>query len=153
MGVLVTSGTSAPTHHGSSCRSGSSSQRLVIIVGLLLHVVLVLTATSLGSNAHIGLGTLPYLWSRRGVLGMALYGPGALVHQVEELCDILDVMRGELLQHLLIPHTLVKCNYNRSIGDTRNGIANLRKPMNEGAQRFPGCCCTVWRLVSLPSRG
>jgi hypothetical protein len=35
---------------------------------------------------------------------MALYGFGALVHQVEELYDILDVMRGELLQHLLIPH-------------------------------------------------
>jgi hypothetical protein len=46
-------------------------------------------------------------------------------------------MRGEFLQHLLIPHTLVKCNYNRSIGDMINGIANLREPLNKGAQRFP----------------
>jgi hypothetical protein len=71
------------------------------------------------------------------VLGTGLCGPGTLLHQVEELCDMLDVMRGELLQHLLIPHTLAKCSYNRSIGDTRNGVANLRKLLNEGAQRFP----------------
>jgi hypothetical protein len=44
---------------------------------------------------------------------------------------------GELLQHLLIPYSLVKCNHYRSIGDTRNGIVNLREPLNEGAQRFP----------------
>jgi hypothetical protein len=44
---------------------------------------------------------------------------------------------GELLQHLLIPYPLVKCNYYRSIGDTRNDIANLREPLDEGAQGFP----------------
>jgi hypothetical protein len=105
---------------------------LVIAVGLLLFLILVLAATSLGSSSRFRLGTLPRLWSRWGVLGMALYGPGALVRQAEELCDILDVMHGELLQHLLIPHTLAKCNHYRSIGDTRNGVANLRKPLNEG---------------------
>jgi hypothetical protein len=67
------------------------------------------------------------------VPGTALCCPGALVCQGEKLYDILDVMHGELLQHLLIPHTLVKCNYNRSIGDTRNGVANMGKPLNEGA--------------------
>jgi hypothetical protein len=46
-------------------------------------------------------------------------------------------MGGELLQHLLIPYSLVKCNNYRGIGDTRNGIANLREPLNEGAQSFP----------------
>jgi hypothetical protein len=46
-------------------------------------------------------------------------------------------MGGELLQHLLIPYPLVKCNHYRSIGDTRNGIANLRDPLDEGAQGFP----------------
>jgi hypothetical protein len=71
------------------------------------------------------------------VLGTALYGPSAFVRQAEKLYDILDVMHGELLQHLLIPHTLAECNYNRSIGDMRNGVVNLGKPLNEGAQRFP----------------
>jgi hypothetical protein len=46
-------------------------------------------------------------------------------------------MGDELLQHLLIPYSLVKCNYHRSIGDTRNDIANLREPLDEGAQGFP----------------
>jgi hypothetical protein len=63
----------------------------------------------------------------------ALYGPDTFVHQVEELSDILDVMHGELLQHLLISHTLVKCNHKRSIGDMRDGVANLREPLDEGA--------------------
>jgi hypothetical protein len=71
------------------------------------------------------------------VLQWARNGSGALVHQTEELCDILDVMRGELLQHLLIPYTLVKCNHNKSIGDMRNDVSNMGKSLNEGAQRFP----------------
>jgi uncharacterized membrane protein (Fun14 family) len=134
MGVLVTSGSSAPIRcSSSSYGGGSSSQWLVIAVGRLLFLVLVLAATSLGSSTLFGLGTLPHLWSRRGVPGMTLYGPGTLVHQAEELCDILDVMRGELLQHLHIPHTLMKCNHNRSIGDMRIGVANLGKPLNKGA--------------------
>jgi hypothetical protein len=46
-------------------------------------------------------------------------------------------MGGELLQHLLIPYSLAKCNHYRGIGDTRNGIANLRELLDEGAQGFP----------------
>jgi hypothetical protein len=68
---------------------------------------------------------------------IALCGPGAFVRQAKKLRDILDVMRDELLQHLLIPHTLAKHDYNRSIGNTRDGVANLREPLDEGAQRFP----------------
>jgi hypothetical protein len=60
-------------------------------------LVLVVAATSLGSSTRIGLGTLPRLWSRWGVPGMAFYGPDALVRQAEELYDILNVMSGELL--------------------------------------------------------
>jgi hypothetical protein len=71
------------------------------------------------------------------VLGAAFRGPGALVHQGEERRHILDVVGGELLQHLLIPYPLAKCNYYRSIGDMRNGIVNLREPLDEGAQGFP----------------
>jgi hypothetical protein len=44
---------------------------------------------------------------------------------------------GELLQHLLIFYPLVKCNYYISIGDTRNGIMNLREPLDKGASGFP----------------
>jgi hypothetical protein len=69
--------------------------------------------------------------------GMALCSPGAFVRQAKKLCDILNVMRGELFQHLLIPHTLIKCDNNRSIGNMRNGVANLTEPLDEGAQRFP----------------
>jgi hypothetical protein len=71
------------------------------------------------------------------VPGAALYSLATLVHQAEERRDILDVVGGELLQHLLTPYTLAKYNYHRSIGDTRNGIVNLGEPLDEGAQRFP----------------
>jgi hypothetical protein len=71
------------------------------------------------------------------VSGTALCSPNALICQVEELNDILDVMRGKLLQHLLIPHALLKCNDNRIIGDTRDGVANLRELLDEGTQSLP----------------
>jgi hypothetical protein len=67
----------------------------------------------------------------------ALCGLDALVRRAEERRDILDVMGDELLQHPLIPHTLVKYSHNRSVGDTGNGITNLGEPLNEGAQGFP----------------
>jgi hypothetical protein len=68
------------------------------------------------------------------VPGTAFYSPGTLVCQAEELSDILNIMCGMLLQHLLIPYTLVKCNHNRSIGDTRDGVVNLREPLDEVVQ-------------------
>jgi hypothetical protein len=69
-----------------------------------------------------------------GVPGAALRSLGALVRQAEERRHILDVVGGELLQHLLIPYSLAICNHYRSIGDMSNGIANLREPLDEGAQ-------------------
>jgi hypothetical protein len=75
------------------------------------------------------------------VPGAVFCGPDALVYQGEGLWDILVVLCGKHLQHLLIPHTLAKCNHNRSIGETRNGVANLGNSLNEGAQRFP------WELL------
>jgi hypothetical protein len=59
----------------------------------------------------------------------------ALAHlstRLKKLRDILDVMCGELFQHLLIPHTLAKRDYNRSIGNMSNDVANLREPLDEG---------------------
>jgi hypothetical protein len=130
--------TLAPTCCGSRSYGGAGSrQQLVVAADLLLLVVLVFAATSLSDSARIGLAILPHLWGRWGLPGTTLCGPGTLVHQGEELCDILDVMRGEFFQHLSIPHTLAKCNHNRSIGDMRNGVVNLGKQLNEGAQRFP----------------
>jgi hypothetical protein len=68
---------------------------------------------------------------------VALSCLGALVRLAEERRNILYVMSGKLLQHLLIPYSLTKCSYHRSIGNTGNGIANLREPLDEGAQGFP----------------
>jgi hypothetical protein len=70
------------------------------------------------------------------VPGTTLRSLGTLVSQAEERRNILDIV-GELLQHLLIPYSLAKCNHYRSIGDTRNGIVNLREPLDEGAQGIP----------------
>jgi hypothetical protein len=69
--------------------------------------------------------------------GMPFCGPGTLVRQAEELGDVLHVMCGQLLQHLLVSHTLSKCNNDKSIGDARDGVVNLGEPLDEGAQSFP----------------
>jgi hypothetical protein len=84
---------------------------------------------------------------------MTLCSLGALVRQAEERGHILDVVGGELLQHLLIPYPLTKCNHYKSIGDTRNGIVNLREPLNEGAQGFPRALLDGMEidLISRPS--
>jgi hypothetical protein len=86
---------------------------------------------------------------------MAFCSPGALVHQAEEHGHILNVVGGELLQHLLIPYPVAKCNHYRSIGDTMNGIANLREPLDEGAQGFPWPLLDGMKigLVTWPSIG
>jgi hypothetical protein len=136
--VFVSSWTSAPNHrYNNCCDGGSSSQRLVIVIGLLLVVVLILAVTTLDCNARIRLATLPRLWGWWRVPGTDFSSPSAFVRQAEELSDILDVMRGELPQHLLIPYSLTECNHNRSIANTWDGVANLGKPLGEGLQRFP----------------
>jgi hypothetical protein len=61
-------------------------------------------------------------------------GPGTLVRHAEEFNDVLYVVHGQLLQHLLVPHTLLECNNNRSIRDVRDGVANLGELLDEGAQ-------------------
>jgi hypothetical protein len=128
--------TTAPTRR-CSCGSGCPSQRLVT-TSLLVVVISVAIATALGLALGAGRGALPFcLLGGWGVPGVAFHSPGALVHQAEERGHILDVVGGELLQHLFIPYPLAKCNHYRSIGDTRNGIANLREPLDERAQGFP----------------
>jgi hypothetical protein len=110
----------------------------LVATSLLLFVVgMIVVAAALGLCAGIGLAPLLHHLGDWGVPGMALCSPGALVCQAKERRDILYVMGGELLQHLLIPHSLVKCIHNRSIRDTKNGIVNLGEPLDEGAQGFP----------------
>jgi hypothetical protein len=129
-------------HHGPtrrySCGGGRPSQQLVAASLLLLLLATVAIANTWGLGPSAGRGALPLCrlggW---GVPGAAFRSPGALVRQAEERRHILDVVGGELLQHLLIPYPLAKCNHYRSIGDTRNGIANLRESLDEGAQGFP----------------
>jgi hypothetical protein len=117
----------APTCHY-SCGSGRSGQRLVAA-----SLLVVASVAALDLSPGTGLA-LPFCrlggW---GVSGAALHSLGALVSQAEEHRNTLDVMGGELLQHLFIPYSLTKCNHYRSIRDTRNGIANLREPLDEGA--------------------
>jgi hypothetical protein len=108
----------------------------LVAVSLLLLVVVAIDA-ALGLCPSIGLAPPLRHLGDWGVPGVALWSLGALVHQAEERRDILDVVGGELLQHLLIPYSLAKCNYHRSIRDTRNNIANLGEPLDEGAQGFP----------------
>jgi hypothetical protein len=123
----------APTRR-CSYSSGHSSQRLVATS--LLLVVVVVAATALGLGPGTGLARPLCHLGGWGVPGMALRSLGALVRWAEERRNILDVVGGELLQHLLILYSLMKCNHYRSIGDTRNDIANLREPLDEGAQGF-----------------
>jgi hypothetical protein len=124
-----------PTSRSSSSYgSGSTSQRLVAAAGLLLLIVLVCVATALSSGTRITLAGLPRFLGRQHMPGTAFCGPSALVHHAEELEDILDVACGELLHHLPIPHTLAKCNNNRSIENARDGIVNLGEPLDEATQ-------------------
>jgi hypothetical protein len=120
----------APTHRY-SCNSGCPGQRLGAATFLLL---LLLLPPPWAWAPALGLLSPFATW----VAGECQAWPSiALVYQAEERRNILDVVGGELLQHLLIPYSLAKCNHYRSIGDTRNGITNLREPLDEGAQGFP----------------
>jgi hypothetical protein len=104
---------------------------------LLLFVVVVAIAATLGLCPDVGLALPLHCLDNWGVLGAALRSLGALIRQAEERINILDVVGGKLLQHLLIPYSLAKCNYHKNIGNTRNGIADLGESLDEGAQGFP----------------
>jgi hypothetical protein len=124
MGVLVAMWTSAPTCY-CSCSGGCTDRRLILTAGLLL-----LLATTLSSGICVGLAGLSCFWSRWRMLGMTLCSPGTFVRHVEELGDVMHVMRGQLLEHLLVPHTLLKSNNNKGIRDARDGVPNLGEPLD-----------------------
>jgi hypothetical protein len=62
--------------------------------------------------------------------------PGALDDKVEELKDVLDIVSGELLQHLLVLYSLPECGNDRSKGNAGDGVPYLGKAMDEGAQHL-----------------
>jgi hypothetical protein len=126
-------------HYCDSGGSGSTYQRLVV-VGLFLLPILIL-ATALSNGICFGLAGLPYPRSRLGVPRMPFHSPGALVRQVEELRDVFQLVGGQLLEHLLISHTLSKSDNNRSIGDVGDSVSNLGEPLDEGRQ------CLPWALL------
>jgi hypothetical protein len=153
-GVIASRTATAPTRRY-SCGGGRSGQRPVVASLLLVVVVAIAIATTWGIGPGARRALPLYCLGGWGVPGATFRSPGALVRQAEERRHILDVVGGELLQHLLIPYPLTKCNYYISIGDTRNGIANLREPLDKGAQGFPRALLdgVEISLVTWPSIG
>jgi hypothetical protein len=119
---------------------------------LVVVVIIAVVAAALSCGSCIGFVILACLRGRCGVPCTTFCGPSALVRQAEELCDILDVMCGKLLQHLLIPHTLVKCNHSRCIGDMSFGVANLREMLDEGTHSPPPQALLYGMEVNLIAR-
>jgi hypothetical protein len=108
----------------------------LLLISIVVVAVALAVASTLGRSPGIGLALSLHLLCDWGMPRAALHCLGALVRQAKERRNILDVVGGELLQHLLIPYSLTKCNYHIIIGDMRNGIVNLREPLDEGAQGF-----------------
>jgi hypothetical protein len=102
---------------------------MATVLFLLLFAVLSdsTRATRLGS---------PGLWHR--MPRTALSGPGALVGQSEESGDSFDVVRGQLLQHLFITHSLTEGRDDRSIRDARYSTPHLGEAGDKRPKGFPG---------------
>jgi hypothetical protein len=63
---------------------------------------------------------------------------GTLVGQSKEHGDSFHVMRGQLLQHLLITYPLVESGDDGSIGDTGYSPLYLSETGDESPKSFPG---------------
>jgi hypothetical protein len=116
-----------------SAATVSTCQWLVDVVALLLLPILFL-ADTLSSTICFGFASLSCLRSRLGVPCTPFCSPGALVCQAEELRDVLEIVCGQLLKHLLISHTMSKGDNNRSIGNAGDGVSNLRESLDDGSQ-------------------
>jgi hypothetical protein len=97
-------------------------------------ILLLLTVLGDGTGAtRLG---FPGLWCR--VPRTALGGPGTLVGQSEESGDNFHVMRGQLLQHLFIVHSLAEGRDDRSIGDARYSTLHLGEARDKRPESFSG---------------
>jgi hypothetical protein len=97
----------------------------------------------------------PNLWGR--VPCPAFGGPVALVGQSEECGDSLHVMRGQLLQHLFIAHSLMEGRDDGSIGNARYSTLHLGDAGNKRPESLPGflpyCVEVGLHVVLLVSTG
>jgi hypothetical protein len=63
-------------------------------------------------------------------------GSSTLVGEAKELKGILDVMCGELLQHLFIMHPLSECDNDSRRSDAGDGVPYLGKALDKSMQRL-----------------
>jgi hypothetical protein len=113
------------------CDDQSSRLRPLLVAVLLLFLFAILgdgtRATRLGNSG---------LWCR--VPCTALGSSDTLVSQSEECGDSFHVMRGQLLQHLLITHPLAESGDDGSIRNTRYSPSYLGEAGDECLKSFPG---------------
>jgi hypothetical protein len=114
---------------GSSGDGGSPGHRFVLLFVVVLLLLLPLACGASGIS-------LLSLWLEAGVPGLAFSGPGTLVGEAEQPGDVLDVVGRQLLQHIEVSYPLTEGDDDRSWSDARNGVANLRKVLDEGPQRL-----------------
>jgi hypothetical protein len=91
---------------------GCGSGDLRLLVAAVLVFLFLLTAALGGGTRVARLGN-PGLWRR--VPCTALGGSGALVSQSEERGNVVHIMRGQLLQHLIITYPLAESSNDGSI--------------------------------------
>jgi hypothetical protein len=101
-GAFVTSRPATAPTRRCRCGSGHSSQQMGA-TSLLLLIAIVAT---LGLGPDVGPALPLCRLGGWGVPGAALHSLGALVRQAEGHRNILDIVGGELPQHLLIPYSL-----------------------------------------------
>jgi hypothetical protein len=113
-----------------SCNDQSGGARLLMAAVLFLLLFAVLSdgirSTRLGG---------PGLWRR--VPRVALSGLGTFVGQSEESGDSFDVVRGQLLQHLFITHSLAEGRDDRSVRDGRYSTPHLGEAGDKCLEGFP----------------
>jgi hypothetical protein len=78
----------------------------LVAASLLLFIVVVAIIAALGPYPGIGLALPLQRLGDWGVPGATLHSLGVLVRQAKERRNILDVVGGEFLQHLLIPYVV-----------------------------------------------
>jgi hypothetical protein len=83
-----------------------------------------------------GVATLSVLLSAP-VPGPPFGSPCANVSEAKQFKDILYLMSCQLLQHLLIAHSLCESDNGRSGGNAWDGVSCLRKTLDEGSQQLP----------------
>jgi hypothetical protein len=131
-GRLSLHGPRPPTSRCDDSSNRGRACQWLVVVGLLLHVLVL--ASALSSDICFGIAGL--LWPRSG-LGVPctpFCWPSAFVRQVVELRDVFHLVSGQLLEHLLISHTLSKSDNDRSIGDAGDGVSILGELLDEGLQ-------------------